>query len=336
MDERTKNSLTDAFDAAIAETATEEFLRLSRGRDAAEVAKKIHGSLDSLYNGLQSGDMPEYDEWDALFYLLWYQPFHINLAYNLASMQLKRYANQIQESGGLEVYDFGCGALAMQFGLALAISHTPGADQFAPSLTVTSSDVSKPMLLIGRKLWDKFKRKITIGGYQGISRVQKVCSALKSTYDSGWTETPTWVCYSSLSKHDSMFKGNQWLTIMHTAYEDIHTEVTEVLNEWVSKENPSCIFVTAHPQSMQWAYSPKDSSYKRCRIIIGKEAFAFQGTLEETTAFRKGIFKKYFMNATNELPDANIDFARKYLTNLPTGWVTHSSFEPSCIIYTRM
>ena len=68
-----QEAITVALDKAIAATAERELQRLIQDRDPIEIAKKICGALRGLEK-LQSGEMPEYDEWVALFYLLWYQP----------------------------------------------------------------------------------------------------------------------------------------------------------------------------------------------------------------------------------------------------------------------
>ena len=76
-----KRALTRlVFDEAIATVAEQEFNRLRRiTTDNAQVAENVKAALDSLVN-LQYGVEPEYNEWEALFYVTWYQPYQINLA----------------------------------------------------------------------------------------------------------------------------------------------------------------------------------------------------------------------------------------------------------------
>ena len=66
------------------------------------------------------GEEPEYNEWDALFYVTWYQPRQINLA--LAILQ-KLYEDARKWLGSdfpLHIIDVGCGAfLAVQFAMAI-------------------------------------------------------------------------------------------------------------------------------------------------------------------------------------------------------------------------
>ena len=315
-------------------TAEKEFRRLCKGMAPEQIAKEIFGTLRSL-EGLQSGEMPEYDEWDALFYVLWYQPEHINLAYTLAQRRLEQDQASIQQSGGLEVSDFGYGALALQFGFALATAATLEADQYPPALTVTSSDANQPMLLLGRKLWDKFIREITIGGYPSLARVQRACGALRFALPSGWTETPACVHYSSLSKHASILKNNRWLTALHVAYEDFHIEVTRELNDRVSKEKPSQILVTAQPEAFRWAFVPDETTYSRSKDNLRENDLAFEGEFQKTSEFRKQLFVDHVENIPNALSEDSMAFVSNYLTSRPTGWVTSSTFKSSCSTYSR-
>ena len=84
MDEKTRAAVTNALDVAIAQVAQKEISRLSAGLSPDEIAKNICVALHEL-ESLQQGGMPNYgNEWVAVFYLLWYQPAQINLAYTLA------------------------------------------------------------------------------------------------------------------------------------------------------------------------------------------------------------------------------------------------------------
>ncbi len=325
MDKETQSEITNALDRAIVATAKKDFSRLSDGLSPQQIAKEIHRALRSL-EGLKWGSMPKYGEWEALFYILWHQPEHINLAYTLAKHVLKIDSVSIHDAGDLEVYDFGSGALAMQFGLALATADTLGADRPPPCLTVKSSDTSKPMMLIGQKLWNEFKREMTIGGYPNMATVRRVCSPLRSTFSSGWTASPAWVRFSFVSNHDSTSKSNRWLTAMHVAYEDIHVEVTRELNDWVSKWNPSRILVTAQPEAFQWAFSPVKNIYSSDQRDVMPADLKFEGDFQRTFKFRKQLFVDHVGKAPDALDDDDMFFTRNYLTILPTSWVTPKSF----------
>ena len=178
MDKAAKVAIKEALDKAIKDTAEEEFRRLVQGRDRVGVAKKICGALRS-FDGLQGGIMPAYNKWDALIYLLWYQPDRINLAYSLVQIISGNWVIPLaDEDQGLEVSDFGCGELAMQFGLVLAMADTLKAGPPPPALTIISSDTSQPMLLIGQKLWKNFVIEINTGNYPNLATIKRICNDL--------------------------------------------------------------------------------------------------------------------------------------------------------------
>ena len=59
------------LDEAIATVAEEEFNRLCRAtNNDFQVARDVTKAVRSLRN-LQQGEEPEYNEWDALFYVTW-------------------------------------------------------------------------------------------------------------------------------------------------------------------------------------------------------------------------------------------------------------------------
>ena len=56
---------------------------------SAEITRSSQITRQSLFEG----GMPDYDEWDALFYH-WYQPSQINLAYSIIKSTLTRHRPQ--------------------------------------------------------------------------------------------------------------------------------------------------------------------------------------------------------------------------------------------------
>ena len=144
-------SIGDLIDCAIAEVAEQEFRRLTRALSEEEIVGHVHRALDELRK-LGEGGTPAYDcEWVALFYLTWYQARHINLVYSLLddrSVELPRR---------LHVVDLGCGAMAVQFALAIFAATS---DQGGTRISLTSIDNSRPMIAIGVELWDCFRKMI--------------------------------------------------------------------------------------------------------------------------------------------------------------------------------
>ena len=136
-----QQAVTEALSEAIIKVAENELERLTVGLGTQKKAEHIEYALNEL-SGLSSSNMPKYaDRWVALFYLTWYQPRQINIAYRM----VKGYLNEdsIDESNELFVVDFGCGAFAMQFGTALAFADIAQLGKSTPKIKVLSTDSSK-------------------------------------------------------------------------------------------------------------------------------------------------------------------------------------------------
>ena len=316
MDGSTQEAITNALDKAIVATAEKEFRRLSEGLTPKQIVKELLGSLRSL-EGLQQGTMPDYDEWDSLLYILWYQPEHINLAYTLALRILKQDADSIQKAEGLEVYDFGCGAMAMQFGLALAAAETWPRGISLPRISIISEDTSDAMKSIGNKLWRAFNSRINATwGHPELNGLRKVCNDIGRG-----------------AQRDSLVV--RWLTVLHVAYEEIHYQIKQELNGIVKKHKPEKILVTAHPGAFLWAFVPIGTKYYRSTDNFSEDGLAFKGEFQKTSEFRKQLFVDHIEKIPNALSDDDMAFVRNYLTNLPTSWVTSSSFESRLATFRR-
>ena len=160
MDDSTLSRLSKSLDDAIAATANQRFDDLTRGLDKKEIANRIVGALRSLLR-LQEGAKPTYDAWDAVFYALWYQPGQINLAYTLARALLDDPRNgesflRLDDGWSLNVNDFGCGAWAMQIGLAIAVADLKHPSQSAPAVTINLEDESNAMIEMGKRYGERF------------------------------------------------------------------------------------------------------------------------------------------------------------------------------------
>ena len=110
----------------------------------------MENALNSLLQ-LQRGYEPDYNsEWVSLFYLTWFQPRQVHLAYaalrqHVAEQQVPPY-----------VIDYGCGAWAVQIALAILLAE----ETELQGLGVHGIDPNEPMREIGKKLWRKFRESV--------------------------------------------------------------------------------------------------------------------------------------------------------------------------------
>lgn len=145
-------TFTAVLDQAIAEVAAREFSLLSEGMTKEEWSSKVHQSLNSL-GGLQQSSPPDYnDPWIALFYMTWYQPGQIHLVRSLIEEQRKaRGSGRLLEDDRqlLHIIDFGCGALAMRFGLVLALAEALERGEDITEIHIDSIDPNTAMVQMG-------------------------------------------------------------------------------------------------------------------------------------------------------------------------------------------
>ena len=316
MDNAATQAITKALDASIADVAGRQFAKLQRGRSRQQIATAIHRSLDSL-RLLQRGIMPCYDEWDALFYAVWYQQSQINLAHKLFR-KVPEDRNPLRSgSGSLQVVDFGCGALAVQFGLALAAADTWQEHRTVPEIRIISNDASKSMVQIGWELWNRFIDEIADEAeYPALGALRRACAEIE---------------FDDLGKPSATC----WLTVFHVAYEENCAEVKKDLDTHVEDENPDLVFVTSHPSSWpQWTYSPVPYGYSDISDVFCGADFAFEGKFEATTKFRTCLYDSNIGNISRLLAPDKDWLVRNYLKSRPSVWKT-IDFKTQDSLYTR-
>lgn len=317
MNSRTRNDVANALDVSIADVAAGEFDRLATPLSDQQIAEQILMALRA-FEGLQSNKMPDYGPWDALFYLTWYQPSQINLAYTLARMIPAGNNPLLTGEGNLQVADFGCGALAMQFGLALAATRTISAHGVCPEITVESKDSSDSMVSLGRETWRRFVQEIgDTYKYPQLEDLRQACDAIRTKVQ---TQTPA---------------TTRWLTALHVAYEENAGEVGEAMDEVAAQWKPEVILVTARQIAEDWAYSPRpDAGYSESTVTLEADVVeAVGGSLEATTAFRLGLHYSY-SDKIDRLAKSHREESISYFLLNQVRW-NPTNFESVCNLYER-
>ena len=215
-------AVTRCLSQAIVDVAEREFNHLKDGMSGIEVARSVEGALQSFAD-LSQGKMPGYNEWDALFYLTWFHPNHVNLAYSLIMAMLKNTGRELPSD--LYVLDFGCGILATQFGLALAVADLRG-EQPVESVRVRPIDDSEPMVRLGKKVWDKFGE--LAGENAGLAALSDAMNSMTFVDDSP-------ACGEE-----------RWLSAMHVVYQKNQVDVKKWLALHKNRIRPQVGFITSH------------------------------------------------------------------------------------------
>ena len=250
---------------------------------------------------------------DALFYCLWYQPGHVNLAYTLVRKIPANRNPLINGRGQLSVIDFGCGALAVQIGLALVAADTLAELRKLPRIAVLPIDTSAPMKSIGWSLWSQFTEEIE--RYPELRSLQRVCNEMK--FDAEHTTD-----------------GVVWLTAFHVAYEENADEVGSALADIIEREQPNVVLVTTHGSSAAHAFSAEAYGYSNQSDVFFGTLFELEGRFVEATRFRSQLYDSRIDLRPKMLLPAADDFVRNYLKRHPTAWTT-PRFDTSDFLYTR-
>lgn len=229
-------AVAKALDSALVKAAEDEYRRLSKelNGDRFEIAKAVEKALLELLKLLR-GKMPCYDnEWVPLLYSTWYQPSHVNLAYSMIDAMVKKrgWDGALTKSGKLHVVDFGCGTLAMQFGVALAAADALRRKERVDSIRVDLIDSSRGMIDMGCKIWDQFKQEVNEDSK--LDPLSEACSLVKSKVLEDVERTE--VCEGE----------DRWISAIHAVYEENKCEVETDLNKLGYRMNPDVGFVTSH------------------------------------------------------------------------------------------
>ena len=250
-----------ALDDAMAEVFEERLRKLCGGRGKEACAEKVVKALDSI-GLLRAGGKPDYDKWDAPFYVTWYQPRQVHLVYTV----LKQSA-PTGDPRPLLIVDVGCGAGAVQ--MAAAILAAEGHPSVAGrAVSVWGIDPSKPMREIGDDLFLAFGCAAEERGYR------KLLDVIDPMMGRGRTFASYDLPGDSLKKEELTRRAKEgvcWLTSVHAAYDESKEEVKGLLDKLRTTIEPeyelattddtkSCelsyIFDAADPQSEELRPEP--------------------------------------------------------------------------------
>ena len=141
-----------ALDHAVCETISDEFSWLKQGNPGIGLTSRLIRARSEVLK-LGQTETPDYnDELVPAVYAVAYQLQHINLTYSLINdlMFAERSKKSVlAPTGNLQVVDFGAGALAMQFGLALVVAEALESGENVEAVHVDSIDPSEEMLMFG-------------------------------------------------------------------------------------------------------------------------------------------------------------------------------------------
>ena len=273
MDEQTKQAVAKALDNSLTTVAMWEYNHLAH---SADISNKVRSALNSLGElSKPFGKIPNYDEWDSLFYH-WYQPSQINLAYSVIK-------STAEVSDKLRVVDFGCGALAMQFGVALATADSLEQMQPISEIRINSLDTSQAMVEMGRKIWEQFKIEVSRD-----SKLRYLSLACETINAQAILTNTSMVAMNA----DPDEQSKCWVSAFHTVYDESKDNVQSWLKSIVDRLNPDICFATTRSSKTKselledvWGFMNYDE-YHLPPLTIKPQ---FRGTLPEITQWRRNL-----------------------------------------------
>ena len=307
MDQVTLKEVTKALDTAISTTARQWFREHKRTIDDPRAAGGIIRSYHEIRK-LVGGGMPVYDEWGAMLYVLWYQPSHINMAYTTALQLLEQGRSDGSTDRPLHVYDFGCGALATQFGLALAAMERVTSTRRVVDISVKSVDESVVMEAIGWRIWHAFHLEIkNESKYPHLEPLRRVCESL-------------------VFNRSVQYEGEIWLTAHHVVYQENHQEVYRNMSEIIEALKPHYVLMTTRKKKD--TLLPQASAFgTHAKYSFNQVLTPLKGAFEKTNELRNVIREFLVVQAEDQLETSENSYIVPYLRN-GTGWMVQQGRNP--------
>ena len=279
-------AVIEALDRAIARTglnalvaAMEKSPYVSMNPDAQRQA--VLAKSDDLRNSLGSLVPPDYsDDVTAAAYLFTYQTSHVGLAWAMIQDMAQNRPNSnllLTDSGKLHVIDFGCGALAMQFGVALAVADAIENDERIDTVVIDGIDTSRQMQDIGTSTWQEFSK--AIDSDLRLEALSRACRLIEYN------------CHDSYRSVSQIPDAEVWLSAMHAVYQSNKNEIKRAFRHFRKNATPTAVLATcwgtehntANVEIIRSAWANRGSEFQSREIYlpVGKQypiSFPFGST----------------------------------------------------------
>ena len=275
MDAPEKRALASALDAAIDFAAHETFVQASIGWNGSKKERELGQAYRDLHDSLSRLEMPDYRyPLVPAFYALWYQPLQINLAWASFRQIVQRRSGSLDNLSALRVVDFGCGALAVKFGLCLAALELAQDGRPFPPIQLDLVDDSDAMVAIGEQIWQSFVARLARQPdlYDRIPVVEtrRLNGAADVPMDAG---------------------AECWLVALHAFYRQNQPAVASALKDLYAKYDPSLGLLTCHQGNAGLVQGV--SPFPRRLRNLDLTALPLSGVLHNVTRRRQHWFREF-------------------------------------------
>lgn len=228
-------------------------------------------------------DLPAYDRLPVgLLYCQWYQAQQVNVAYSIIRPAIESNDSWLWPNNGasLHIVDLGCGAFAVGFGVALALSALVESGRQIPTVIITGID-HPSMLALGQHLWNSVsnyaRQRASLASFQTALGAITLRSVEMSSFSPPGVEVPRAV-------------GDRvWLTAFHVAYRRNLNSTSRNLRELTNALQPNVGILTVPSKKAQLAggLSPFLTPEFEQKDITA--TFLLSGKLPKITKWRRSL-----------------------------------------------
>ena len=253
LDKAISRAGLDAIGAAMEKPP---YVSMTPDAQRQEVASKS----DALRYNLGNLIPPDYDDSvTTAAYLFTYQASHVGLAWAMIQDVARNRPNSkllLTDSGKLHVIDFGCGALAMQFGLALAVADAIESGEQIDAVVIDGIDTSRQMQQIGMSVWREFCK--AVDNDPRLETLGRACGLI------------TLNCHENHRSVRPVADAEVWLSAMHAVYQHNEAAIKRAFKHFRENTMPTAVLTTC------WGTERNTSNVKIIRNAWPNRGGGFQ------------------------------------------------------------
>ena len=215
---------------------------------------------DALRKSLGNLVPPDYaDDVTVAAYLFTYQASHVGIAWAMIQEMARNRpdANLLHtDYRRLHVIDFGCGTLALQFGVALAVADAIERGEKIDSVVIDGIDTSRQMQGTGMSVWREFCK--AVDNDPRLETLGRACGLI------------TFNCHENYSSVRQIPDAEVWLSAMHAVYKNNKAQIRRAFKHFQENTAPTSVLATC------WGTKHNTANVEIIRSAWPKRAGKFQ------------------------------------------------------------
>lgn len=260
------------LDEAVADTAA---ILIEEAKHNEQLAHDLRRAMISMSTDLRNCRMADYAHPEVtIAYLVNYHVSRVGLAFYLLQQAARLRTGDsltLTSDRPLHIIDFGCGTLAVQFGLAITLAHATANGKANAPVRITSMDRARSMLRAGDQLWNNLLDKA-----KSNSKFEPLLKSMESLGH----------ITASFGLPSPQPGEETWLTTLHTVHNENRTHqarITAQLTAIAHSNNPELGIISFHwsPGSTQAARDvwPFPTNDEPSHIAFDTPLWSFSGRI---------------------------------------------------------